>query len=1750
MKVWWPAGTVMAFETFVRHADANGDVILEIGAREIDTGNLIVRAPGHKGPYYHPAGFEYSFQSSLTNTGVSRYVAVYSEITFRAGAVNERVSWLTEITVEDDGGDCAARREAVPSPDETSADTCASPNATASHGRAGDPVHTGSGVFSHTFEDLSIPGRGAMLGVSRTYNSYRSGDEGPFGFGWFYTYGVSVDVDYRPGAVGLVQSTGAVVRFDSDGSGGWDAPGRVNATLTENPDGSFTYVCGGTMVHEFNADGVLTRLEDLNGDGVTLSYVAGQLSTVTHDDGRSLSFGWTNNRVTTVTDANENPTRVWAYAYDGSGDLQTVTDPSGGQWAFTYDGRHRLRTMRDPNQPKVGAAPEVTNTYDVESRVVSQSDRLGGVTTFDYTTLLGGQHGDGTLVTHPVGAPTVDWYDNGVRVAHTKGYGTTDEATWAFVYDPATTGITQISGPDGTRTAEYFPDGGLLKSNTDQLNRTTSYTYNSLSQPTTITANDGVVTTNTHDSAGNLTSVATSKPGEPTASTTFGYDDPNHPGDVTSVTDVRNKTWSFGYDANGLQTSVTDPEGNQTTSGYNGIGWLIWSTSPKGNLPTPPPGDWTTDFAYDLGNRTVTVNETGGATRVAFFDANGNLSKETVTGFGDTAYTYDDDDRLIETVRSDATVETTRYWPDGQVKEQEDAAGNVTAYSYDGRRRLQTVTDPAQRNTSYTYTTEGWIDTIVEAASRTTTFGHHDDGRIDTIDYSDPATPDVTATVYDDVGRRTSVTQSNGQVSTRTYDHLGRVTSSNDGGPGAGTSYRYDGLSTLVDEIDYPHNLGTVTRVFDDAGRMTSSTDWNNDTTTFGFDQNSNIELISRTGGQQDSFSYDTADRMVGFDFNDGATDLAAAIYGRMDTGHLNAETQTGLPGAAATTWDYNSLGFLTEQDSTAQWNYDTGDRLEKLLTGNGTSLQSHSPASELCFSGPVQDPADCTTADPGSIAYTYDDLGNRTDSGPSASFAYDQANRLVAASVPADPDGGEGQYHEITATRILDTRTSTLTGTCTPSPCATLTPGNPVDVSVGVAPIPTADVAAVAATVTIAGGGTGSGYARVNNSGTSAAATVNFTATTANRFVIAPVVDGKVNLEIFGPSSLNGIAIVDVTGYYTTGDGSPGTTYHPTNPSQRLLDTRSTTRTGACPTTTSQCTTLTANTDKTIQASGRAGLPSSGVTAVVVNVTVANQTAAGLLRVAPGTTGGAGTINYTASGTVNDVVVVPLDANGRFELLSTKNVDVIADIAGYYTTPTSASTGSILSTVTPARIADTRSGSATGVCDGGTCTTLAANTPKTIKVRGLGNVTNHATTAVVFITVAPGTTTGFLRVNPVGTGTGTSGTSTINYAAGVRASTVIAPIATDGTITVAATTIVDVIVDVSAYMSVPTATTGYAYNSDGLRVAKTHPDTTTTEMAWDHSAGLPLLVTEKSGSDVTAHLYGPDGGIYATIAPDNTTTHRHRDQLGSVRLATDDSGTVVGAATYAPYGTPTVTGEIGNFGYAGEYTDPETGFQYLRARYYDPSTGQFLTRDPLTPHTRDPYGYAHNNPTNLTDPTGLCPLCLGVVAGALASAALDTALQVNDNWARGCSAFDNFDVGSVATSAAIGGIMGGTAHLARSWAIGTRALGSAPSRIPASTLPSPSRAAELIRGARPVGSALKNDAFTRAPTFVVDDIASNGSVYRIIGGDGVERTLIQSPGQVNGLAGRFEWLVDDLGNLTHQKFIKGGSINGLPNVP
>ena len=92
-----------------------------------------------------------------------------------------------------------------------------------------------------------------------------------------------------------------------------------------------------------------------------------------------------------------------------------------------------------------------------------------------------------------------------------------------------------------------------------------------------------------------------------------------------------------------------------------------------------------------------------------------------------------------------------------------------------------------------------------------------------------------------------------------------------------------------------------------------------------------------------------------------------------------------------------------------------------------------------------------------------------------------------------------------------------------------------------------------------------------------------------------------------------------------------------------------------------------------------------------------------------------------------------------------------------------------------------------------------------------------------------------------------------------------------------------------------------------------------------------------------------------------------------------DASGDVENGYTYDVYGEPTVTGSLGNeFDFAGQQTDPSTGLQYLRARYYDPVSGTFLSREPLAVSpawSGNSTAYASGSPCTASDPTGLYPV-------------------------------------------------------------------------------------------------------------------------------------------------------------------------------
>src|SRR5205807_1601281 len=104
----------------------------------------------------------------------------------------------------------------------------------------GRPVDSASGNFFHAFDDLSIPGRGPGLDLSHTYNSLAAGTDGPLGFGWAHSDGMSLVQDPSSGQTTVNEENGAKILFSSSGNAYVAAP-RVAASLAHNADGTFTF---------------------------------------------------------------------------------------------------------------------------------------------------------------------------------------------------------------------------------------------------------------------------------------------------------------------------------------------------------------------------------------------------------------------------------------------------------------------------------------------------------------------------------------------------------------------------------------------------------------------------------------------------------------------------------------------------------------------------------------------------------------------------------------------------------------------------------------------------------------------------------------------------------------------------------------------------------------------------------------------------------------------------------------------------------------------------------------------------------------------------------------------------------------------------------------------------------------------------------------------------------------------------------------------------------------------------------------------------------------------------------------------------------------------------------------------------------------------------------------------------------------------------------------------------------------------
>ncbi|MEU6232408.1 RHS repeat-associated core domain-containing protein [Kitasatospora sp. NPDC047058] len=173
------------------------------------------------------------------------------------------------------------------------------------------------------------------------------------------------------------------------------------------------------------------------------------------------------------------------------------------------------------------------------------------------------------------------------------------------------------------------------------------------------------------------------------------------------------------------------------------------------------------------------------------------------------------------------------------------------------------------------------------------------------------------------------------------------------------------------------------------------------------------------------------------------------------------------------------------------------------------------------------------------------------------------------------------------------------------------------------------------------------------------------------------------------------------------------------------------------------------------------------------------------------------------------------------------------------------------------------------------------------------------------------------------------------------------------------------------------TATTTYVYDADGNQLVRRNPGKVTVNLG----GGDELTYDTYNRTSTGARYYAIPGGITLVRQGPTKLTYQFSDHHGTNSLSIDSETLNESRRTFDPFGATRGPGSLatpwsGDKGYVGGLKDDATGFTNLGARQYQPTTGRFLSPDPLIlpedPQQWNAYGYSNNNPVNKTDPTGM----------------------------------------------------------------------------------------------------------------------------------------------------------------------------------
>lgn len=681
-------------------------------------------------------------------------------------------------------------------------------------------------------------------------------------------------------------------------------------------------------IHVYFSDGLVKHISDPTGSN-TLTFVhdAVGLKSVTTNAGHTVRFGWTNGRVTEVTDPDG---KIWSYSYNGDRMLNKVTSPGGSDVReYHYEDADRtLLTGISINQVRYStykyyadkrvsesalAGREEVDKFVYGAGFTDVTDARNQTTRYSTVTSLTNKK-IGTVTRHTTStcaaSNALTAYDANGFVDYTADWNgnTTD-----YVYD--STGrlqsLTRAVGPTALSTS-YTWDGDKLKTETHRGSDTASfrdvvYTYYASGHPAAELVQSVVTTDKTtgvshrteydysfHANKVMATMVVKRTLANGVAVTTTTFDSAGNK--ISYVNPLNHgESWS-GHNGRGQPSTHIDANGSVTTFEYYPNGSL-WTTTQSGSRVTT--------YAYNHDRQITSVTYPSG--RVVSYDytAAGRL-EQIRNGLGEPVKTAVDvtgnsvrtsSERKVPGITGTTLAGTTggefsamtqldslgrpytasgnnnqrvdyRYDGNGNLRTRTDAAGRVTAYYYDAHNRLERVEAPDGGIVRREYWPDGMLKSITDPRLLKTTYSYNGFGSLTKI--SSPDTGD-TSFAYDSGGQLERETRQDGKTITYTWDLLGRMRT------------RTSGTTTETFTYDEgSFGKGRLTRLNDVTGQ-----------TTYTFNEAGQLEAQANTingKAYKTTWTYDSAGKLVGMTYPTGLT----LIYSYDGFGRVSSIKTTG----------------------------------------------------------------------------------------------------------------------------------------------------------------------------------------------------------------------------------------------------------------------------------------------------------------------------------------------------------------------------------------------------------------------------------------------------------------------------------------------------------------------------------------------------------------------------------------------------------------------------------------------------------------------------------------------------------------------------------------------------------------------------------------------------------------------------------------------------------------------------------------